>query len=429
MRRVSGTSALPSSPAAPRTLSAYGLPVHALRVFGACAVSLVLWFSAGRAVRAGLMWAGTEVSHGEHRQARFVLTMLILTLIVLNRLVVTVGMLYAVRGALREVQVRRAGNEAQESLFGALNRATLVFATVYLAWSLHVEDAREFTSLDMVRRADQDLKGILAGVQGEEGTALIALDVRLSVTIAAAAYLLKVLFGRWRAGGRGAGVLVTLSELTFAFYGVSALFAFTSARSEWMSQRAVVSTVADWAERAEQAVPWWKTFLTGAGEVWPHVVDALIVPLTWLTVASLVYGAFAEDTRAVVRGTGPDAVAGRMGGRPHSSARSTLSRATAALRERWVPPANALRLASRGGAVLLGTFCLCYVALRVGADYADRGVRTLVGSEEPYLWLVVSPPLEFAKDLVVTVLTICLLAAAFDIAATRGREAGEALTA
>ncbi|MEU0519886.1 hypothetical protein [Streptosporangium sp. NPDC006007] len=426
---MSGTSALPSPPVAPRTLSAYGLPVHALRIFGVRALSLVLWFSAGRAVRAGLMWAGTEVSHGDHRQTRLVLTMLILTLIVLNQLVVTVGMLYTVRGALREIQVRRAGNEAQESLFGALNRATPVFATVYLAWSLHVEDAREFTSLDMVRRADQDLKGILAGVQGEGGAALTTLDVRPAVAIAVAAYLLKVLFGRWRTGGRGRGALVVLFELTFALYGVGALFAFTSARSEWMSQRVVVSTVAGWVERAERVVPWWKTFLTGVGEVWPYVVDALIVPFTWLTVASLVYGAFAEDTRAVVRGAGPGAVAGRMGERPHSLTRSTLSRAAAGLRGRWAPPANALRLATRGGAVLLGAFCLCYVALRVGADYADRGVRTLVGAEEPYLWLVISPPLEFARDLVVTVPTICLLAAAFDIAATRGREAGEALTA
>ncbi|MFJ2030606.1 hypothetical protein [Streptosporangium sp. NPDC087985] len=414
----------------PATLTAYTLLPHMFRIFGSCAISLVLWFSAGRAVRAALMWAGTEVSHGDHRQVRLAVTMLIFTLIVLNELVVMVGMLHSVRGALREIQVRRAGDEADESLFGALNRTTLVFATIYLAWRFHVEDAREFSSLDMMKRVDQDLKGSLAGIRGEGATGLIDLDVRLSIAIAVVAYLLKTLFGWWHARGkvRGSGILATFSELAFAFYSLNAMFAFTSARADWLSQRAVVATVGGWLEEIDEAVPGWKAFWGWAGEAWPYVVDALIEPLTWLTVAALVYGAFAEDTRAVVRGTRLDTVADRME-RTHSLTRSTMTRATGGLQERWVPPANAFRIAVRGGATLFGMFCLCYVALRVGADYADRGVRTMVGSEAPYFWLVISPPLTFVKDLVVTVLTTCLLAATFDIAATRSREAGTALTA
>lgn len=416
-----------SSPQA--ALSAYALPVHALRIFGACAISLVLWFSAGKAVRAALMWAGSEVSHGDYRQARLAVTMLIFTLIVLNELVVMVGMLHSVRGALREIQARREGGEADEGMFGALNRATLVFATIYLAWSFHAEDAREFASLDLMKRADQDLMGSLAGIQGEGATGLIALDVRLSLAIAVVAYLLRTLFGWWHANGkvRGSGVLTTFFELAFAFYGLNAMFTFTSARSEWLSHRTVMTTIGDWVEAAEKAVPGWRAFWTWVGDVWPYVVDGLIVPLTWLTIAALVYGAFAEDTRAIVRGTRLDAVADRME-RTHSLTRSTVTRATGGFQERWVPPANAFRLAVRGGAALFGMFCLCYVALRVGTDYGERGVRTLIGSEEPYLWLVLGPPLTFVRDLIVTVLTTCLLAATFDIAATRSRTAGQTLT-
>ena len=116
-------------------------------------------------------------------------------------------------------------------------------------------------------------------------------------------------------------------------------------------------------------------------------MDGLVVPLTWLTVASLVYGAFAEDTRAVVRGTRLDTVADRME-RTHYLTQSPMTRATAGLQERWIPPANAFRLTARGGAVLFGLFCLCYVGIGVVTDYADRGVRMLIGNEHPFSWVV-----------------------------------------
>ncbi|MGV9597174.1 hypothetical protein ACWDR1_10945 [Streptosporangium sandarakinum] len=416
------------APAAP---TAYSLPLHALRILGSRAASLVLWFSAGRAVRAGLMWAGTEVSHGDHRQVRLVVTMLIFTLIVLNELVVTVGMLHSVRGALREIRVRRAGDEADESLFGALNRATLIFATIYLAWSFHVEDAREFVALDRTHNAGEDL--LLRPLTGEEsttGTGLIALDVRLSIAIAVAAYLLRELFGWWHTRGRvkGSGMPAAFFELAFAFYGINAMLTLVQARSDWLSHRVVVDALGDQVKRLEESVPGWKEVAARIGEVWPYVVDALLGPLTWLTVAALVYGAFAEDTRSVVRGTRLDAVAGRME-RTHSLTRSTMTRMTAGFRERWVPPVNAFRLAARGGAALFGMFCLCYVLVRVGADHATQGVKMLIGNPEPFSWVAWGSAASVLRDLVVDTLTICLLAATFDIAATRARETGEAVSA
>jgi hypothetical protein len=419
------------SPSAPvRTLSAYGLPAHALRILGTCGLSLVLWFSAGRVVRSALMMAGGEVSHGDHPQARLVITMLIFTLIVVNELVVMVGMLHSVRGALREIRARREGGEADESMFGALNRSTLVFSTIYLAWSFHTQDARDFAGLAAHRRIDQDAAAVLGGGSVEGGTGLVGLDARFSLVVAVVAYLLRTLFGWWHAGGKvkGSGVLTTFFELAFTFYGINALLVFTTARADWLGHRTAVAMVAGWAEQAGEAVPWWKDFWQAAGEVWPHFVDGLVVPLTWLTVASLVYGAFAGDARAVVRATRLDAVAGRME-RTHSPTRTALTRATAGFRERWIPPANALRLTARGGAVLFGLFCLCYVGIRVATDYADRGVRMLIGNEHPFSWVVLGGPVGFVGDLVVMVATVALLAATFDIAATRSRAKGETLTA
>lgn len=69
------------------------------------------------------------------------------------------------------------------------------------------------------------------------------------------------------------------------------------------------------------------------------------------------------------------------------------------------------------------------MAIRVVTDYADRGVRMLIGNEDPFVWVALAGPVAFVRDLLVLTLTVCLLAATFDIAATRSREAGETLTA
>ncbi|MBB5961417.1 hypothetical protein [Planomonospora venezuelensis] len=404
--------------------------MHALRILGACALPLVIWFSAGQAVRAALMWAATEVAHGDHRQVRLVVTMLVFVLIVLTELVVLVGMVRSVRGALREVRVRRAGDEADEGMLGALGRVTLVFATVYLAWGFHEEAARELIALDTMKWLDHDVKGAFAGIGGEAGTLLAGLDVWVSAVIAGVAYALRTLFGLRHAGtgGTRSGMLAAVSELAFSFYGLNMAFALTSGFAEWLGDRVVAARAGDWLEQADRVIPGWKALREGTAQVWPLVVDALVAPLAWLAITALVYGAFAEDTRAVLKGTRLEAVTGRMDN-AHKLTRTTAAGTMIGFRERWLSILNAFRLVARGGAVLTGMFCLCHVAIRVGADYADRGVRTLVGSDFPHFWLLFGSPLDFARELVVGVLTVCLLAAAFDIAATRAREAGKAITA
>ncbi|WP_425568145.1 hypothetical protein, partial [Nonomuraea rubra] len=73
--------------------------------------------------------------------------------------------------------------------------------------------------------------------------------------------------------------------------------------------------------------------------------------------------------------------------------------------------------------------CLLYVGIHIGVEYLDRGVRTLIGSDVAFMWLVVSKPVVFIGNLLTTCLSYCVLAAAFDIAATRARLRGEDITA
>jgi hypothetical protein len=144
------------------------------------------------------------------------------------------------------------------------------------------------------------------------------------------------------------------------------------------------------------------------------------VPLAWLTVGILVYGAYAEDTQTTIRGTRLETTAAHLQ-RTHSLTRQALTKLTAGWTGRWIPLINSLRLTAGGGAPLFGVFALCYVGLQIGGDYLARAGRYLTASDQPYLWFVTDVPVDFVTNLLVTTLTMCLLAATFDLAATRTR--------
>ncbi|WP_343953855.1 hypothetical protein [Nonomuraea longicatena] len=416
----------PEPAPAQRMPSPYTLPLHTLRLAGRCALPLVTWFAAGEAVRYGLLYAGTELSHGDFRQARLVLSIVALTLIVMASMAVVVGMLYSLRAVMWEIRAR----EDDERLWVALNRIAPVYAALYLTWSFHVEDARDFVQMDFLHNVDIFLEESLRGQDSTIGRALTDLDWRISLALMAGAIGLRLLFTKWvEAGSRQfAGVLAGLAEFSVVFFGLNATVVLARLRAEWVDHRSVVAGSKDLVEQAKENVPFAETVMKAVGEVWPYVNDALVVPLAWFTVAVLVFGAFADDARSAVRGTRFERGVDRLEG-SHDLTQRSFNRATGGFQERWVPLANSFRLMIKGGFPLFGMMCLSYVALNVGGEYALRGARTLIGSAVEWRWLVIGYPLGFLKDLIVTSLTMCLLAATFDIAATRARLGGEAISA
>ncbi|GAA0391198.1 hypothetical protein GCM10009530_48090 [Microbispora corallina] len=425
MRQVSGTSALaaPRQDAAPRraswSQSPYALPLHALRIAARCALPLILCFSLGRVVRWGLLLLAATLSHGSWYQARLVVVVFLFTLVVMTSLATTVLMLYVIRDALMETRARRETDEAKESVLGALNRTALVFSGIYMTWGFVQQDVRDFMDLDLFRQPDKIWvdagQGIDSGVMG----GLINLDARVSLVTMFVAYLVKTFFGRRHEAGSGrfSGIMATFGELAFGFYGLNAVAAVVGARSDWIGSRAAVAGWHDLTARAGEAIPGWNAFWS---DVWPYVIDALAVPLAWLTVGILVYGAYADDTRTTIRGTRLERAADQIE-RSHALTRRALTKLSAGWTDRWVPLLNSLRLTVRGGAPLFGLFALCYVGLHVGGDYLGRAGRYLTASDKPYLWFVTDVPVDFVADLVVTVITMCLVAATFDLAATKAR--------
>ncbi|MCA2224712.1 hypothetical protein [Nonomuraea aurantiaca] len=423
MSAMSGVMA-PSRPvSAPGPMpSPFSLPLHALRIAGKCALPLIAWFSAGQAVRFGLLYLGTEISHGDARQLRLVATIAVLTLIVMASMTITAGMLWSVRGALWEIRARRATGEEDERYWVSMNRVAPAFAVIYLTWGFHVEDARDFVQTDFLHNIDDFFSDSFLGRSSTVGRGLIDLDWRISFGLMAVAFLLRALFSKMveRGDGKISGLGTALSEFAFVFFGLNATFVLANARSDWVSHRLAVSASGELVTQAEQSIPGWEAFWGAVGEIWPYIVDGVFIPLTWLTVAVLVFGTYADDARTMLRDTRFEKGIDKLYS-THSITQKSVERITGGFQERWVPLANSFRQTLTGGVALFGMMCLCYVSLHVGAEYAMRGVRTLIGSKVEWLWMLVGAPVDFVKNLLVTVLTMALLAAAFDIAATRGR--------
>jgi hypothetical protein len=417
--------------------SPFSLPLHALRLAGRCALPLILWFSAGELARWATLYLASEIQHGDFYQARLVAAYVLLTVVILISMTMITGMFLSLRRVLWETQARHADGQAPEKLWRSLNRVAPAFAVIYMAWSLHIEDAADFQQMDLLHNLDDNfytpiLNNAANGTNEAVtyGVGLVSLDWRVSLAAMAVTFGLRALFSRMVENGKGGatGVAAAFAEFSFVFCALNALYNLSALRGDWAGQRAVVGGATDVWEQAKESVPGWKAFWAWVADVWPYAVDALAVPLTWLAVAVLVFGASVDDMRRAVRGTKLEKGVDKLEG-SHSMTQRAVDRVVGGFVERWVPVVNAFRITVKGGATLFGLVCLLYTGLHVGVDYLTRAIYTLIGSDVPFMWLFVGHPVGFALDLLVTALSFSVLAAAFDIAATRARLRGEDITA
>ncbi|MFC5822615.1 hypothetical protein [Nonomuraea insulae] len=409
--------------------SPYSLPLHALRLAGKCALPLILWFSVGELARFVLLYAATEVAYGDFRQVRLVAVMTLLTIIILTAMTITTGMLHTLRGALWEMRARAEDGVAGERFFRTLDRVAPAFAVLYLSWGFQTEDARDIYQMDIFHHFYDQTEAGWFGEDSDVGRGLVDLDWRVSLGAMVVTFGLKTLFGKFVEKGKGGffGFGAAFSEFAFVFYGLNATVAFADARSEWVQHRNVVAGTEEiWAE-TQQSLPVWESVTGWFGDVWPVFLDAVAVPLAWLTVAMLVFGAYSDETRSLFKGTKLEQGVDRLEG-AHDLTQKSFDQVTGGFRDRWLPLANSFRMVFNAGAPLFGMMCLCYVGITVAAEYGDRALRLLIGTQSEWVWSFQGPPVAFVREMIVSVLTMALLAATYDIAATRARLRGEPLS-
>lgn len=143
-----------------------------------------------------------------------------------------------------------------------------------------------------------------------------------------------------------------------------------------------------------------------------------MLPLVWLTIAALVYGAEVHSHRAVLAGTRLEPVTRRLVG-VRGLLRHPLAGGSADLRDKYLPLAYAVRLVFRAGVPMFAAFALCYGAAEYVARMAWFGATALIGAQDPGTWHVAIVGVDFGRDLVRQVLRMAVLAAAYGMVARR----------
>jgi hypothetical protein len=390
------------------------LPVHTLRLAGRYIVALGLLFSAGRLVRHLLIQGGTTISHGSFEELRRVAALVDFAVLLLVSLTVTMAMLVAMRDGLRH------GREAEAERFpDLLGRALFPFVIIYLAWSLYADDLREFQRVDLERHL------LEPGASRVAGTALIIDVWWVALVATVVAWLLKFVFERWynRSSQVAVGMVTAFFEAAFAFFTVSAFAGLLAGTYSRLKGRVLwVNATEALTAHAPGLMAAWHAVTDGL----PVLLNALVLPMIWFTIACMAYGADVrpDDHRAAVAGTRLERSAERLDG-VGARGRHLAAAATVGFRERWVPFVHAVRSMAGAGAPVYGMFVLCWAAVDVAVASGTRGVLHLIGPEPPTAaWPSILVPVEFAADLVREVLHLALLAAVFDLVASRTGQDG-----
>lgn len=405
--------------------SAAMLPVLTLRMVGRYWAPLLCVYTAGTflhtmMIRGLVIVAEDSVLTGLIGLSVAVLVTLTTTIIMFH--LMTTGM-PALNSELVNPQ-NKAGRatlaEREHRIVDAVAMAILPFLIFYSAWGLFAEEFREF-SLGVVNA--EGLTGMNKFMFEELGWPL---------AIAFGAWSLRAVCERLyeRTDNKWLGILTAVFEATWMFFAVFSVSAVTGTAKDWVADRVVLAEVQHalvdsmrWLEGVT-SLPFPETYaalVTAVGQGWGHLKEALIAPLLWLTIVSVVYGAEVDKSEPLFRkGSRADEHAQRVSRVTPKVVKGIGQFAGRDVREKYVPFLNALRFVLRVSPVFVLTFCLYYTLLDLGFGWLDRGIYVLVGPAEflewwwPWLF-----PIEFAVDAVHEVVRVCLLAATFELTLRR----------
>ncbi|HEY7489300.1 MAG TPA: hypothetical protein VH912_32985 [Streptosporangiaceae bacterium] len=375
------------------SISPLRLPVDAVRLAGRFVLPLTLLFAAGQLVRHLLIVAGIEVSHGRYQGVRDVIAALTVVLMVLTAMAVTVAMLFVVRPGL--TAVRGPATASEERYIEVLGRALLPFTIIYFSWNLFYTDVGALLRADFVRNYQVG------------GGDLFAYSLSVALGVAAVTWVVRVLLERRyeKTSGHVVGVLTAVFEACFSFFAIFSLSRLAKQGAGWFADRSV------WTDVKDVFAPLPDVPL-GAAK------DALLLPLLWLIIAAVVYGADLATHRAIVEGTRLEPLAGRVTGLRESRVRA-IKFVTAEPRDKYVPLFAGLRLIWRAGIPVFAVFAFCYVGIGYVAQAVWLDVTEVIGPHGPYFWSAMIESVDFLRDLIQGVLQIALLAAAVDLMVAR----------
>lgn len=342
---------------------------------------------------------------------------------------------------------RRAAGGVRTGGLGLFGSALLIYLLIYEQDGRLTQDTSNYLTLSFFDALFEDPEDALERIpDADSGLVITIVAIALAIRLGGA-WLLEHWPGRHRPDGSAAGILATslrilvgYAEIVWLVLAVASLARLFSRGGQWWNERAVVSGFSTW----------WRDLnlpdLTGlfgaigevAGNVLAAVVIALLVPLAWLTLATMLYGSrFADLSGTTQRAARFTAAAQRrvasttrrLRGKDDSPISSDEEAHRLARLERswdrlagpegrWDALAGSFGLVLAVGWLPLLALCLLLTLTRL-LQYplwwvADTALL-MSGANE---WRMYAPGIDTAIGIIQLVLTVALAAAAADRALT-----------
>lgn len=396
------------------------LPWTTLRLAGRYILPLAACFAGGQAARWAIIRLGVIIGPGDKssHQWHVAATLTLLVLLVMVTVTVPILMLHSVRRGILD------GEMEDHGIITALSRSIFPFVIIYFAWNMLATDAAEFSRADIEQNAS---KYYTQAFQDDPslnpGGLLLGIGFTTSLIIAIGSYYIRATFEFLanRRENRAYPIIAAFFEAGFNVFGLMSIVVAVEKAVDWWQERHAATVLDGFWTSLEAHVPGWGAFVDMLGDTWPNLKGGVFLPLLWLTIAAAVYGRGLYEEGEAARGTRLQRLTDRVGS-ASTFRRWAVAHIGTTRREQWVPVGAAFRMALRAGAIAVGVFCLCFIGVDALTELAARGVVQLIGwQQDQAVWGPIMVPIEFVRDLLRTILQMCLLAAMYDLAVRHER--------
>ena len=350
------------------------------------------------------------------------LGLLVMPLAILARLASFIGMFLVLRDSMPAFSdLKRSGLDDVDRTQPRGARAAQVydiflvsivpFFAFYAAWKFLGEDtvAYAISSLAKIDVFDEDYT---------PGGRVLDVQVNwASITAIIVAFAARYLIKRYQAKlPKWTPIVSVYLEAVWVYLTILLISTYLGQVNSWVASRSAV----EWVATVRSDIT---AVFAPIGWVWGGVEWAIaetgglvLLPLSWLALAGIVYG------RALAAPT----VAFRPRGRYYDSARTRFAALPSTVTRRftdiggdflgrWKPLGNALVLIWRAGVVPMGLFVLAYTVLEAASSWGFLAGVQLIGAHElQSWWATFDQILGFGIDAVLEPLRICLIAAGYD---------------
>lgn len=245
------------------------------------------------------------------------------------------------------------------------------------------------------------------GASGTPTTISVSLVVVVVIAVG-----LRAMLGRWSwAKAHGwVGIIRAYLEITWLFILARLISPLQDAVTSWLDDRRVVHGGSQVVDQVKGLGAPAHGFMDLLGSAFDSIDTVLLVPLAWLAVGAVIYGATIGNEETPVM----QAVVRRFIRWPRLIRRAMMA-ARGGVDERLGPLISGLRVLQKSGLASMLMFCLLFLVTQTSSIWLFMLERTLIGPRDlAHFWMPISLPISTLNDALQMVFLVCLLGAAVD---------------